>query len=128
MFCMAVILSFLHVEVIYTIHASSFLGSSQGSLPSDNSSFEVHVSNSVLAIHQRFWGFWSPKKGRKVTIFGQIWSNFGLKKILFFCYTLLHLCIRRLKWLLSSCIVQLRFREISPNILLESISPDRKHQ
>ena len=30
-----------------------------------------------------FWGFWSPKKGRKVAIFVQIWSNFELKKVHF---------------------------------------------
>ena len=30
-----------------------------------------------------FEDFWSLKKGRKVAIFGQIWSNLGLKKVLF---------------------------------------------
>ena len=43
-------------------------------------------------------GILEPEKGQKVPIFGQI--------------------IRRLKWILSYFIVQLRFREITPNILV----------
>ena len=44
------------------------------------------------------FGILEPEKSQKVPIFGHI--------------------IRRLKWILSSFIVQLRFREITPNILV----------
>ena len=42
---------------------------------------------------KHIWAFWSPKKCRKVAIFGQIWSNFELKKVFFVCNKLLHLAI-----------------------------------
>ena len=36
------------------------------------------------------------------------------------CCTLLHLGTRRLNWILPSCIVKVKFREITPNLLIES--------
>ena len=35
---------------------------------------------------RNFWGFWSPKKCPYLAILGKIWSNFGLKKVLFSLY------------------------------------------
>ena len=48
------------------------------------------------------WEFWKPKKGRKVEIFGRIWSNFRVKKVLLCCNTVLHLGILRLGINISS--------------------------
>ena len=32
---------------------------------------------------KHFWGISGPKMGRNLAVFGQNWSNFGLKKLLF---------------------------------------------
>ena len=58
---------------------------------------EVFNVSSVLVKGEcpTVFGDFGVKKGRKVAIFGQIWSNFGLQKVHLCCNTVLHLGILR---------------------------------